>query len=85
MIRRNLFGFLAAAPVAFIGAAVAKSNEDDAPKAEIMRLQHGPQWERMSLLSGVGNEEKRQIGLAVGKDGFLWLKIGDDWRRVSVE
>jgi len=85
MIRRNLFGFLAAAPVALVGAVVAKSNEDDAPEGELMRLQHGPQWEKMSLLSGGENETKRQIGLAVGKDGFLWLKIGNDWRRVSVE
>lgn len=85
MIRRSLFGFLAAAPVALVSAVAAKSNEDDAPEAELMRLQHGPQWERMSLFSAGENETKRQIGLAVGRDGFLWLKIGNDWRRVSVE
>lgn len=85
MIRRKLFGFLAASPMALASTAIASSNEDNAPEGEIMRLQHGPQWGRMSLPSGGESEEKRQIGLAVGKDGFLWLKIGEDWRRVSVE
>lgn len=85
MIRRKLFGFLAAAPVACVAAVSAKANEDLAPESELMRLQHGPQWDRMRLLSGPKDEEYRAVGLAVGKDGFLWLKVGEDWRRVSVD
>ena len=85
MIRRKLFGFLATAPVACVAAVSAKANEDLAPESELMRLQNGSQWERMQILAGLKGEEYRAVGLAVGKDGFLWLKVGEDWRRVSVD
>ena len=85
MIRRKLFGFLATAPFACAAIVSAKANEDNAPESELMRLKHGPQWDRMSLMAGPANEKYRSVGLAVGKDGFLWVKVGEDWRRISVD
>lgn len=84
MNRRKMFGFIAASPVACVGTAAAMADEEDAPESEIMRLTHGPQWERMRLLPPADGEAARSIGLAVGRDGLLWVKVGDDWRRVSV-
>jgi len=30
-------------------------------------------------------DSETQVSMAVGKDGHLWLKIGEDWKRVVTE
>lgn len=30
-------------------------------------------------------DEQTKVSMAVGKDGHLWLKIGEDWKRVVTE
>jgi len=30
-------------------------------------------------------DEETKVSMAVGKDGHLWLKIGDNWKRVVTE
>jgi hypothetical protein len=30
-------------------------------------------------------DEETKVSMAVGKDGHLWLKIGDSWKRVVTE
>lgn len=35
--------------------------------------------------SGPDFDEETKVSMAVGKDGHLWLKIGDAWKRVVTE
>lgn len=30
-------------------------------------------------------DEETKVSMAVGKDGHLWLKIGDNWKRIVTE
>jgi hypothetical protein len=84
--RRKLFGFVAAAPVAAIGVGAAKSEASNAPEKEIMTLEMGNPQYRM-VLSGNSQEEqeRRRVSFSIGKDGHLWAKVNDEWKRVSVE
>lgn len=85
--RRKLFGFAVAAP--FVAAAATQSRASDAPDQELMRLTQGNPAARMYLTGRPENEEPREVGLAVGKDGHLWLKVQGDysatWKRIVVE
>lgn len=33
----------------------------------------------------VSTEYENKVSLAVGKDNRLWLKVNDEWKRVSIE
>jgi hypothetical protein len=39
----------------------------------------------MKIEAGENFDEETQVSMAVGKDGHLWLKIGDNWKRVVTE
>jgi hypothetical protein len=88
--RRKLFGFLAASPVVVPMAAMAKSNEDDAPSSNYgslvlqnhikVKQSNVPEWSKMTLgqfySNGDGVYEKTnvQAAIAVGSDGNLWVR-----------
>ena len=90
MNRRKLFGFLAVAPVAVPMAAMAKSNEDDAPTSNYGSLvlqnhvkvtkSEVPDWSKLTLGQyfsngdGVHKPTNVQAAIAVGSDGHLWIK-----------
>jgi hypothetical protein len=37
------------------------------------------------VVSDNHTDEDKKVSLAVGKDGHLWVKIGDGWKRVVTE
>lgn len=87
--RRKIFGFAAATPFLAVAPAVASANKSDAPDQELMRLTQGNNSARMYLTAKPEKEEPREVGLAVGKDGNLWLKYHvnntTEWKRIVVE
>jgi hypothetical protein len=36
-------------------------------------------------INGWNEEVTHRVSMTVGKDNRLWLKIGDEWRRVAIE
>lgn len=96
--RRKLFGFAAAAPaVVFLPNNHVKA---EVTKVDISAGQplNGPslvlQAQRMKsssssnpyTISMVSMESYGpQLGIQVGQDGHMWLKINDQWKRVVVE
>jgi hypothetical protein len=39
----------------------------------------------MEIQADENFDSETQVAMAVGKDGHLWLKIGDSWKRVVTE
>jgi hypothetical protein len=39
----------------------------------------------MSIKADEHFDEETKVSMAVGKDGHLWLKIGDNWKRIVTE
>lgn len=39
----------------------------------------------MEIQADENFDSETQVAMAVGKDGHLWLKIGDNWKRVVTE
>ena len=39
----------------------------------------------MKIQADENFDSETQVAMAVGKDGHLWLKIGDSWKRVVTE
>lgn len=33
----------------------------------------------------MNHEYKNKVAMAVGKDNRLWIKVGEEWKRVSIE
>lgn len=33
----------------------------------------------------MSHEYKNQVSMSVGKDDRLWIKVGEEWKRVSIE
>lgn len=100
--RRKWFGLMAAAPVALPMAAMAKAREDDAPTSNFGSLvlqNHAkikpsevPEWSKMTLGyfsngDGVYKQTNVQAAIAVGSDGYLWIKPNNagQWKRVVTE
>jgi len=98
--RRKMFGFAAIMPLAAVGvtannaptqAATSTKNDANAPDVTSIVLQNQQQkkvqsndpYNTISFMSyeSVGP----QLGVSVGKDGHMWLKINDEWKRVKVE
>ncbi len=96
MNRRKFFALLPAAPVALVTwPAEAKASPDDAPhQSSVMLTLNGtekPNGEYMRLEKNMiinypKNDPSRQVSMAVGMDGNLWLKTAkDEWKRVVTE
>lgn len=83
--RRKLFGFAAAAPFMTAAALTSKAKADNAPKQDIMRLTQGNSEARMYLTAKPVDELPAEIGLAIGSDGYLWIRSHNEWKRVATE
>ena len=83
--RRKLFGFAAAAPVITFAATPSSADANNAPKQDLMLLTQGNDAARMYLTAKPKDEQKAEVGIAVGKDGHLWLRTNNEWKRVVTE
>lgn len=93
--RRKMFGFAAATPFA-VGAiannnpAIASTKKpSDAPSQSILVLQRQemkPQSSEYGMYTIAGSHPVGpQLGISVGNDGHMWLKINNEWKKVIVE
>lgn len=91
--RRKLFGFIAAAPATAASAVVATANEDLEPDSNILTLQRSEivnQTPHMGedgqhYFTGSFKQSGPKLHISVGKDGHMWLKINEKWKRVVSE
>ena len=89
--RRSLFGVLAASPVIAGSTVKAYANESLGPENTILSLQD----QRMKQFTDhtYGNKfvlqgfesYGPQLGISVGKDGNMWVKVDQKWKRVVTE
>ena len=87
--RRSLFGVLAASPVIVTSTVIAHANESLEPETTIIQLQA----QRMKQHSFHDNKfnltgfelHGPQLGISVGKDGNMWVRVNQKWKRVLTE
>lgn len=53
----------------------------DAPKPEPSYSGFGSSY----YINGYNSEVTHKVAMTVGKDNRLWIKVGDEWRRVALE
>ena len=53
----------------------------EAPKPELSYSGFGSSY----YINGFNSEVTHKAVMTVGKDNRLWIKIGDEWRRVALE
>jgi len=98
MNRRSFFAFLPVAPLALMAEGARAATASQAPPAEavnltlmgaakeksrndLMYLSNGP-----APLNFPQSDPAKQVAMAVGEDGELWLKGKDkQWKRVVTE
>lgn len=96
MNRRSFFKFLPVAPMALMaeGARAVNATGEPIPEATQIILQGNKRKEFKSNSLSIGggtlsmneSDPSKQVSMAVGDDGNLWLKQKDGgWRRVAVE
>ena len=89
MNRRTFFSFgtLLAAP-GIIGAAntIEKKKENT---SKLAPEKYAPGISLTGSYDGKNSISSRpitnQVTMAVGKDNRLWIKVGEDWKRVAIE
>ena len=99
MNRRSLFGAIALSPLMAVAAFAKENNKEDQPdnsnigtklvlsssKRKDIRV-HNRDNTSMILSSFPEPDPSRQVSMAVGNDGNLWLKTAKgDWKRVVTE
>lgn len=90
MNRRSFFKFLPVVPVALV-AEGARACSDDAPTGGGFLTLNGYEEEHHHESTDISFilpklDPNRQISMAVGKDGNLWLKNSkSEWKKVVVE
>ena len=101
MNRRKFFAFLPVAPLALIAQGAIAATADGAPiqettkvtlcaakKKETSKSPFLAYREHNTIMfnSMSTNDDSKQVSLAVGDDGNLWLKRKDgDWRKVVTQ
>ena len=89
MNRRSFFKFLPVAPVVLVAEGARAATADQAPIEQAPSLQltaHKPFKPRPGWLMQPAVDWSKQVSMAVGNDGRLWLKSKDDvWKRVVTE
>ncbi len=97
--RRKMFGFAAIMPLAAVGvtannaptqAATSTKDDTNAPDVTSIVLQNQQRNKVQSndpySISFMSYQSAGpQLGVSVGKDGHMWLKINNEWKRVQVE
>ena len=69
MNRRMFFSFLPLGPAVVGAAIVSESQKQDSPSRELLTL----------------NLNKKTVDMSIGKDGKLWIRSDNDWKRVVTE
>ena len=54
-------------------------------KHNTLILSGGYEKSRESTLFGSSINPKNSVAMTVGKDNRLWIKVGDEWKRVALE
>ena len=92
MNRRSFFKFLPVVPVALVAEGARACSVDDAPTGGGLLTLSGHEEEHrhesanINLISISKPDPNRQVSMAVGKDGNLWLKKSkSEWKKVVVE
>jgi len=93
MNRRGFFAFLPLAPLALITEGVRAATADGAPIPEATQLviTGTKKYKPVNTTHGIyfnmdQNDPNKQVSMAVGDDGDLWLKRKDgNWRKVVTE
>lgn len=89
MNRRSLFGMLAASPVIVTSTVIAHANESLEPESTILMLQAQRIRESNSsngtMFLSMLETHGPQLGISVGKDGNMWVKVDQKWKRVVTE
>jgi hypothetical protein len=98
MNRRKFFAFLPVAPLALVAEGARAVTADGAPIQESLKIvlngakkkepakvvSKGLSWN--VTFAGANDDPNKQISMAVGDDGDLWLKRTDgEWRKVVTE
>ena len=87
--RRKMFGDIASSPVIASGIVLAHANEDLEPEHNIIQLQaqrqrHMSSFNNTLTLSGFEGYGPI-LGISVGRDGNMWVKVDNKWKRVVTE
>lgn len=97
MNSRSLFGAIALSPLMAVTAFAKEDNKQDAPDSGSCALTLQKQTKRdgtimnlhsstISLGSIPQYDPSKQVSMAVGNDGNLWLKTANgEWKRVVTE
>lgn len=95
MNRRKFFAFLPAAPVAIVSWPADATPKEAPPENSVTMILNGTMKESgecMRLTDGISinnypkNDPMKQVSMAVGQDGHLWIKPKDGvWKRVVTE
>lgn len=94
MNRRKFFSFLPLAPAAMVVEGVRAEEIDLAPKSStvsisMMGSKPVPKNEinPYFIHSGYVSDPSKQVSLAVGEDGNLWIRSKNDnvWKKVATE
>jgi hypothetical protein len=91
MNRRSFFKFLPVVPVALVAEGARACSVDDAPTGGGFLTLNGYEEEHHHESTNISfilpkPDPNRQVSMAVGKDGNLWLKKSkSEWKKVVVE
>ena len=98
MNRRKFFAFLPVAPLALVAEGARAVTADGAPIQESLKIvlsgakkiepykvvSKGLSWN--VTFAGANDDPNKQVSMAVGDDGNLWLKRTDgEWKKVVTE
>jgi len=97
--KAGIFGAAIAAPVATTVVVTMpetkKENEDIShlkPESDLTFVLQGNKKPQKSPLPGeyssfvmTNQEYLNKVSMSVGKDDRLWIKVGDEWKRVAIE
>jgi len=99
MNRRKFFAFLPLAPAALITEGVRTAAASQAPPDHVISLTlmgttkksekiNGPYYENssISIFTGAISDPNKQVSMAVGEDGELWIRPKDkQWKKVVTQ
>ncbi len=49
------------------------------------KYKNNPYKDSPFMVGGIDHKETNRVSMSVGKDDRLWIKIGDQWRRVALD
>ena len=93
MNRRKFFAFLPLAPAALITEGVRTAAASQAPPDHVISLTLMGTTKKsekinspISIFTGVSSDPNKQVSMAVGEDGELWIRPKDkQWKKVVTQ